>query len=350
MADYWKPDRAQSLGLITNYRCTFHCRHCLYCASPAVQEDPEEERLNRLVDHLTETLGPVPIHIGGGEPLLHFERLERLLRRISQTRLQLEYVETNGSTLLTDTEQKIHQLRQAGLNCLLVSLSPFHNEFIAFQDLARVIRMVVDGLGPEGLFPWHAGYLPFLEKAGTEAPLPLKRYWGFFSAPEIIRQLTSVMYIHPGGRAARLLARHLGGYPAEALLGAPCRRNLASPVHAHVDYQGNYLTGFCSGLRLGKESAENLPQLYGRGLELGQYPVLEMLLQGGLRSLYGYALGRGFEPDAAGYGSSCHLCLELRVFLYHHGCRFPEFYPDFLYEELGPLKGGVPSCKRVSWE
>jgi hypothetical protein len=332
---YWKPQPAESLGLITNYRCNFRCRHCLYCSSPAVREEPDEEQLNSLVQHLSETLGPVPVHIGGGEPLLHFQRMERLIARINRSRLLLEYVETNGSPLLTDTEAKIRKLQQSGLNCLLVSISPFHNEFTALHDLIRVMGEIVKVLGQEGIFPWHPGYLPFLEKAGTTTPVPLKKYWSFFTAPEIVRQLASVMYIHPGGRGARLLAGHLGRRPAETLLRGPCSRNLASPVHAHVDYRGNYLTGFCSGLRLGEESALNLPRLFEKGLDLSRYPALEMLLGEGLRALYAYALNKGYTPDASGYGSPCHLCLDLRVHLYHQGFRFPEFYPYFLYEELG---------------
>jgi hypothetical protein len=336
----WKPARAESLGLITNYRCTFRCRHCLYCSSPAVQEDPDEERLHHLVDHITETLGPVPIHIGGGEPLLHFERLERLIRRISKTSLLLEYVETNGSLLLTEPARKIRELKSAGLSCLLVSISPFHNEFISLADLTRVIREVVRVLGPEGLFPWHPGFLPFLEKAGTTVPVPLEKFWGFFNQTEIARQLTAVMYLHPGGRGADLLARHLGRRPAEAHWPGPCSQNLSSPVHAHVDYRGNYLTGFCSGLRLGEEAALALSDLFEKGLDLRRYPALEMLLRGGLPSLYSFALRQGYEPVGAGYGSSCHLCLDMRVFLYQQGFRFPEFYPDFLYEELGKKRNG----------
>jgi hypothetical protein len=41
MPSYFKPARAESLGLITNYRCTFRCRHCLYCSSPHIQENPD---------------------------------------------------------------------------------------------------------------------------------------------------------------------------------------------------------------------------------------------------------------------------------------------------------------------
>jgi hypothetical protein len=338
---YWKPAPAESLGLITNYRCSFRCRHCLYCSSPSIREKPDEDRVNAIVDHLGEVLGGVPIHIGGGEPLLHFDWIKRVIERIGRSRLVLEYVETNGSQLLTDTEPRIRDLRAAGLSCLLVSISPFHNEFIALGDLARVIRVVIDVLGPEGLFPWHPGYLPFLEKEGTKAPVPLEKYWRLFTTPEIIHQLTSVMYIHPGGRAAYMLAGHLERYPAETLLQSPCSQNLPSPVHAHVDYRGNYLTGFCSGLRLGVEAALSLPDLFEKGLDLRRYPALEMLLRGGLQALYTDALRQGYEPVRGGYGSSCHLCLDTRVFLYQQGFRFPEFYPDYLYEELVSERKGV---------
>jgi hypothetical protein len=90
----------------------------------------------------------------------------------------------------------------------------------------------------------------------------------------------------------------------------------------------------------GGKAALALSDLFEKGLDLRRYPALEMLLRGGLPSLYSFALRLGYEPVGAGYGSSCHLCLDMRVFLYQQGFRFPEFYPDFLYEELGKKRNG----------
>jgi hypothetical protein len=189
-------------------------------------------------------------------------------------------------------------------------------------------------LGTEGIFPWHPGFLPFLERVSTEETVPLERYVEAFSPSEIRYQLTSVMYIHPGGRGAELLARHLPLYPSEALLGHPCDRALGSPDHAHIDYEGNYLTGFCSGLRIGERTGLDLERLFVDGIPLENYPLLDMLVNGGLKTLYGFALESGYSPRPQGYVSPCHLCLDMRVHLYSGGPDFPELYPGFFYDEL----------------
>ncbi len=72
MLKHFKPHPAQSAGLITNYRCAFRCKHCLYCSSPEIEEDIEESTLLEIIDQIDLTLGSIPLHIGGGEPLIHF--------------------------------------------------------------------------------------------------------------------------------------------------------------------------------------------------------------------------------------------------------------------------------------
>ena len=70
-----------------------------------------------------------------------------------------------------------------------------------------------------------------------------------------------------------MLAAHLNRKPPENWFRSPCRQNLTSSVHAHIDYRGNYLTGFCSGLRIGQETALALPALFDERIELNRYPA-----------------------------------------------------------------------------
>lgn len=337
----FKPFPAQSAGLITNYRCSFRCAHCLYCASPEIREEIQEDRLEALIRQMDRVLGPVQLHIGGGEPLIYFERIRRLLSALRKTQIIVEYVETNGSSLLRDRREKLDALQREGLNCLLVSISPFHNAFIGLHQLKPVIRDVLDVFGREGLFPWHPGYLSYLERVSATRTMPVDQYFSCFSSADIQHQLTSIMYIHPGGRAASFLARHLPCRPAEALLEKDCAASLTSPIHAHLDYKGNYLTGFCSGLRFGEEEGLDLDRLYREGIRLSRYPILGTLVQKGIGGLYGYALKGGYVPRKEGYVSPCHLCLDIRVFLYSHEAMYPEFYPRFFYEALS--RGGKPN-------
>lgn len=329
----FKPFPAQSAGLITNYRCTFRCEHCLYCASPDIKEEIQNDHLEALIRQIDRVLGPIPLHIGGGEPLLNFDRIRNLLTVLSKTQIMVEYVETNGSSLLNERRQKLHALQKEGLKCLLVSISPFHNGFMSLDKLKMIIRDILEIYGENGLFPWHPGYLPFLERFSPNETTAIDDYFNMFSKAEIQHQLTSIMYIHPGGRAAYFLANHLPRYPMEAVLEKDCRTFLASPTHAHVDYKGNYLTGFCSGLRIGEEVGFRLENLYGKGIQLSRYPILDILVGKGLRGLYHHALKAGYEPEQS-YVSPCHLCLDMRIHIYFNEEKYSELYPDFFYKDL----------------
>jgi hypothetical protein len=338
MKEHFKPLPAESAGLITNYRCTFRCKHCLYCSSPGIEEDIEETALLEVINQIDHTLGSIPLHIGGGEPLIHFNLMKRILSYLKGTKIEVEYLESNGFHLIKDTTSKLKELRSAGLDCLLISISPFHNEFISVHQIKRIINEIEAIFGQRGVFPWHPGYLPFLEKGDTDKPVLLDNYFSSCSLSEILHQLTSVMYIHPGGRGAYLLAEHLPLRPAEELLSKTCAENLASPVHAHIDYQGNYLAGFCSGIRIGNQTGLELNRLYTEGIRLNRYPLLDRLVNGGLKELFDQGMKSEFLPDPQGYVSACHLCLDLRLHFFFQDKPYEELYPHFFYEDLRLLK------------
>lgn len=330
----FKPLKAESVGLITNYRCTFECDHCLYCASPNIREEINDEHLKEVILQIDQALGGVPLHIGGGEPLLNLERIRHLLLCLRKTSIILEYVETNGSPLLKNRHEKLQALKKDGLECLLLSMSPFHNAFIPLKSIKEIAQDVVRIFGRQGLFPWHPGFLPFMEKISSHETIHWDRYFRHFPEVEIRRQLTSVMYIHPGGRAAFLLGKHLPCHTVDALLEKKCIAALSSPVHAHLDYEGNYFAGFCSGLRLGENVGFSLERLYGDGILLTRYPILDILVNKGIRGLYEHGLSAGYTQRSKGYVSPCHLCLDIRIHLYFHEKRYPELYPRFFYEHL----------------
>jgi len=146
--------RLVSGGLITNYFCTSRCRHCLYHCSPNREKayiDPEtaEKCFIRVLE-----LGCRSVHIGGGEPMLRPEHLENVLEVANQVGIGIDYVETNSSWF-KDPESAIHileRLQAKGLRTLLISISPFHNEFIPFSKIKGVIN--AGRKTGMGLFPW----------------------------------------------------------------------------------------------------------------------------------------------------------------------------------------------------
>jgi hypothetical protein len=60
-------------GLITNYYCTYRCRHCLYGCSPGGKRNTLEKNVLKV-----KGLGCNSIHIGGGEPFLSLDSEGRI--------------------------------------------------------------------------------------------------------------------------------------------------------------------------------------------------------------------------------------------------------------------------------
>jgi len=340
----FRPWKADSIGLIIHYECTFRCEHCLYACRPGLREDVKTDSLDRVLDSIARGAPDTAVHLGGGEPFLHMDRLVHSVQGVHGRGLLLEYVETNGFWVRReDARQRLERVREAGCSCLLLSISPFHNAFLSCRDNRRAYRMIVDIFGPRGIFPWHPDHYAFLERVDPERPVPFMEYARHLSRRELVFQLTGINYLHPAGRAAWTLSRLVDRRPAGAYRGKTCKEELSSPVHAHVDTQGHYLTGFCSGIQIGDREGFNLEALFREGISLEEYPLLEILTEGCLGDLLEYAEKQGFRPDPDGYVSACHLCGHIRLWLYDHlppAERPRELAPAFFYEELRPLAAG----------
>lgn len=163
-------NKLRSGGLITNYFCSSSCGHCLYNCSPHWEKryiDPDTVRKNL---KKIRSLRCRSVHIGGGEPLLRPEKLITVLEVASEVGVAIEYVETNSSWYKDkeSAETLLARLRAKGLNTLLVSISPFHNEQIPFSSVQGVIEAAKRA--GVGIFPWIDDFIPDLSSFDPARP------------------------------------------------------------------------------------------------------------------------------------------------------------------------------------
>ncbi|BCO10045.1 radical SAM protein [Desulfolithobacter dissulfuricans] len=323
-------------GLITNYDCSSRCGHCLYRCSPFRSREYISDDRASAAFAVARSLGCRSMHIGGGEPLLRPGRLEKILMIARREGVGIDYVETNSSWF-RDLEQAcglLERLKEAGLRTLLVSISPFHNEFI---PLARTMG-VLEACHRTGIavFPWQKQFLPELGRFDTEKTVKLGLLEEHFGAG-YVAGLMERYGIRAGGRALETFRPHLPRLPLEEILrkgGSGCREP-GDTTHFHLDLLGNYIPGLCSGLALDWRDL-------GQPVDPEKYPVLTRLALEGLASLYRWA-GEvyGFSPSRTSYWSKCELCTEIRQYL---ACRSPEGFPDLqpreFYLEPEPKKAG----------
>jgi hypothetical protein len=313
-------------GLVLGYDCQSRCRHCLYgCGAHRRDGKPAPAELEHVLDLLAE-LGPdARYHIGGGEPFLDLPLLEQAVAGMTARGLQLDYVETNAGWVKSaeQAERTLSELARAGLDCVLVSLSPFHAEFTP-PHKTRTLIAAANKLLRGGAFVWIPEFAPDLAGCSDQQKLDLTALLAA-RGDRYALSIADRYGLVPAGRAGRYMHRH-GRRLAfgEIVERAPCRVRLLDTSHFHVDGQARYVPGLCSGLCLPLDRLR-------RPIDLGACPVLRTLLQErGLAKLVSRARDLGFEPFET-YSSACDLCSHVRVFLFDEEAS-PDLGPEGFYD------------------
>jgi hypothetical protein len=315
-------------GLITNYHCTSRCGHCLYCCSPHRDRGYIDAATTRQNLETIRRLGCQAVHVGGGEPFLNPEGLLQVVTSAREAGVGIEYVETNSSWY-RDPETAVtllRELKDRGLTTLLISISPFHNEHIPFQQ----VRGVIEACRRTGLaaFPWISGFYKELDAFDPHTPHRLEEYEARFGA-DYFKRIPARYWIHFGGRAAQTFAAVLPTFEAAAILIRDRRgcRELQDVSHFHLDLFGHYIPGLCAGLAIHGDDL-------GSPLNSEKYPLLAQLHESGINGLWALAREHGFQAEGA-YLSKCHLCQDIRRYLVmDQEVNFAELAPRGFYENL----------------
>jgi organic radical activating enzyme len=300
-------------GIITNYFCSSHCAHCLYRSGPGWPNRYIDPGLCENMMSIVNKLGCRSVHIGGGEPLLRPDELIQVIETARRFNLAIEYVETNSSWFKDSDSAKmtLSRLRKAGLRTLLISISPFHNQFVPFLKVSGVMEACRQ-TGIQ-IFPWITEFISDLSQFDPHKTHTLEEYTATFG-DGYLAEIPERYWIHMGGRALELFRPVMGLKPIGQIMdenSGDCARELSDTSHYHIDLFGNYIPGLCSGLAI---AAHDL----GRPLARERYPLLTTLFSAGIKGLLGDAQKiYGFTPLQNGYINKCDLCTEIRTFLVH---------------------------------
>lgn len=317
--------RLQSGGLVVNYLCSSACAHCSYRSSPRRDHAYITEEDAAANFRVCRSLGCRSMHIGGGEPFLRPEGLKGALRAARREGVAIEYVETNSSWFKDEDSAValLGELRGLGCDTLLVSIDPFHNEFIPFAKVKGVLRAC--RRAGVGIFPWVMEFYEEIDRFDDQVPHPLAEYEAAYG-PDYLSDVRSRYWISLCGRAVDTFGPLLPRQEAPAVLaGAPrsCPRLLGTG-HFHMDLYGLYVPPGCIGLSVRREDL-------GKPLDRAAYPVFRTLLERGVAGLHALADGFGYRPRRA-FSGECDLCADLRAFLATaHPDRFPELAPREFY-------------------
>ena len=319
--------RLQSGGIITNYYCTSACGHCLYYSSPRWKKEYMGRDILRLILQKVKNLGCHSVHIGGGEPFLNLDGLEMVVEVVRSLSINIEYVETNSSWFKgrESALEILSGLREKGLPTLLISMSPFHNEYVPFYRVKGVIKACKEA--QINIFPWISQFYPEIDSFDDRTTHRLSAYESKYGENYLAR-IPSRYWIHFGGRALKTFAKvydtkYYGDIISVSKGGCS---ELLDVSHFHIDLFGNYIPGLCSGLAI---SYEDL----GESLAREEYPFLTTLYQDGIDGFLHLAKSDyGFKPSRE-YLSKCELRFDIRYYLtLEIGVDSKELQPRGYYE------------------
>ncbi|KXA98975.1 hypothetical protein AKJ41_06235, partial [candidate division MSBL1 archaeon SCGC-AAA259O05] len=241
-----KINEPRSGGIFLSYRCSGSCRHCMYACSPEWSEDwIEPEKIEGVMDYLSEKIraprmDPKSVglnsglHYTGGEPFLNYNLLLELVRMGNRFDIPGTFVETNcfwcgeGGTAV----ERFSELKEAGLDGVLVSVNPFTAEHVPLENTLAAIEGGEEVFG-SNLLIYQKSFLDRMRGKGVEGTVPLER-----SLELIGSSMFKTMEMLPRGRFPYELGELYSTYPAEKFFGQCCKEELKRGWHFHVD---NYL-------------------------------------------------------------------------------------------------------------
>ena len=324
----------QDLGIILSYGCHSACKHCLYNSGPGWEKPPiSSPELREALEAVTVWPDTPQVHFAGGEPFLHYGLLLDGVRMASELGIR-SYVETSASWCIDYAEsvERFQALRDAGLQAILISCSPFHAERIPPARTLRALRAALEVFGEDRVIVYLPEFLRVVQLFDIERATPLTGYVEKFGLEEARRILWQGNGIISGGRSGYELGHIARKYPAEAFAQTDCAMDILYAHHSHFDLYGNFISGFCGGLAVG--DWHRLPQLLA-DFRAGRYPpLIEVLVDSGPFGLADLAQTRyGYQPLPDGYAGKCHLCVDVRRYLVEvadfEELRPPGFYANF---------------------
>jgi organic radical activating enzyme len=172
------------------------------------------------------------IHIGGGEPFLDIDGLYDVLRVAQSENMHIVYLETNSSWYKNHDQAVsiIKHLQKLGLDTLLLSVDPFHNEFIDFDKVKGVMRACDET--DMGTFLWQRKYHKYIDDMGSGKHTLSeynKKYGDVF-----IENVVMSYGMSANGRAINLLSKFIEKRSLSDVLSDSCPE-LAVADDFHID-------------------------------------------------------------------------------------------------------------------
>jgi len=273
-------------------------------------------------------LGCHAVHIGGGEPLLQPERIIPVLESAARHRISIDYIETNASWFKDESSAMtvLKELMKHGVYQLLISIDPYHNEYIPFYKVKGLMK-ACSKAGMD-VFPWLMDFWDDLNALDDRKRHSLEEYAQLFGEDYLWR-LPKRYGLSLKGRAFKTYKpmMRMEAFDKIVKASAPCNL-LSGMYHFHVDLYGNFIPQSCPGFSI------KLSELLD-GADPNKYPIFHRLESIGIKGLTEFAVKEyGYTPKPE-YAGECDLCYDIRSYLVlEKGLDLPDLQPAGHYKFL----------------
>ena len=331
-----------SAGLMLTYRCPSRCACCYVFSGPDVHGGATEMSVESALSHwravrnLAGDRGRV--HITGGEPFSDYERLRQILQAACKQRLVgLEKIETNAYWCSEPglVRRRLGELAELGLTKLQISTDIYHQQYIPIERVRLGIRIGREVLGADGV---QVRWRDFLSEPVLVGGLSDSQRAEAFAAA-LSRRGERLL-----GRAAEELASLFPSRDYDSFADDNCVRSLLGARHVHVDGAANVFSGTCLGIILAKANGRMGLDAIWLGFDYRQHPIMSVLVDQGPWGLAELARHQGYLPRV-GYAGKCHLCFDVRRFLYAEGRYHGWLGPGLCYGQRNCRANGVQSSR-----
>ncbi|HAA26076.1 MAG TPA: radical SAM protein [Ruminiclostridium sp.] len=315
-------------GIITNYKCSSKCRHCSYSSSPKWPDNYMTPFIADEIFSILKSLGCHSVHIGGGEPLLKPDKIMDVLIAARRNKTSIEYIETNASWYTDEESAKavLKELKSHGVHTLLISIDPYHNEYIPFWKVKALIQAC--SKANVKVFPWQIEFWGDLDVMDDRIPHSLDEYIRLFGQDYPLK-LVNRYGLNLKGRALETYKPMMKKQPFERILeGSMSCRLLSGIYHFHVDLYGSFIPQSCPGFSI------PLREL-AHGADPDKYRIIYSLESAGIIGLVELAKNEyGYIPKTE-YAGKCDLCYDIRNYLVLElGLELPDLKPEGHYKYI----------------
>ena len=320
------------IGLILSYRCLADCAHCLYNCGSAWHDWMGVDEVTTALKQAKTMWGQgFQVHLTGGEPFLNFPLLLESVKAARDLNIPI-YAETNAGWCkdISFAESRFEHLKQAGLEAVLVSVSPFHQESIPLQRTLNGISAARLVFGESRVYVYQADWLPEMVRHQMTEQVLLDTYISHYGQ-DAGKYLWYGFGLISGGRAGYRLGNLISKQHPEDFKGMTCQAELLHAPHSHLDLYGNFIPGFCGGISMG--DWHNLKKVV-QGFRQGKLPpMLQLLNDGGPYQLFKTTQESfGYKELTEGYAGKCHLCVDVRQHMTKTGVWQENLRPSLFYE------------------